>query len=147
MKYSDLPELLFNFNFCCWNLNQTLGKKKKQAEREECGVCTDYAPMPKGALCMAIHLTLHLLDSHFPHFFLNLVVFPPNLLLCNTTQHQGISQLLCHLAHPLNSTYSTQLGSFAMSYGEEPRAVNCCFMKQQIAVHQLYNDHGKQQLL
>ena len=101
----------------------------------------DYAPMTKDALCTAIHLTLHLLDNHFPHFFfINLRVLPPNLLLCNTTQHQAISQLLCHLAH-LNTMYSTQLGSFAMSYGEGPRAVNCCLMEQQIAVHQLCNDH------
>lgn len=40
-----------------------------------------------------------------------------------------------------NTTHSTWLRSLAMSYGEGPRAVNCCLMEQQIAVHQLYNDH------
>lgn len=116
---------------------------KRQFEQEKCGVCTDYMPMTKDALCTAIHLTLPLIDNHFPHFFLNLVVLPPNLFLCNTTQHQAISQLLRHLAHLLNITYSTHLGSSAMSYGEGPRAVSCCLMEQQIAVHQLYNDHGE----
>lgn len=100
--------------------------------------------MTKDALCMAIQLTFYLLDD-FPHFFfLNLVVLPPDLLICNTTQHQAISQLLHHLAHLLNTTYSTQLDAFTTSHGEGPRAVNCCLMEQQIAVHQLHNDHGEE---
>jgi len=94
------------------------------------------------ALCTAIHLTLHSLDNDFPRFFfLNLVVPPPNLLLCNTTQHQAFSQLVRCLAYLLNTTYSTLLGSFARGYREGTRAVNCCLMEQQIAVYQLHNDH------
>lgn len=96
--------------------------------------------MTKDSVNTSVYLTLHLRGSHIPHlFFLNLMVLPPDLHHCNTTQSE-----LSFSSYYLDHLNTTLMGTSARNYREQPRAENCSLMEQEITLCQLNNDHGEE---